>query len=249
MSHTNQTTPFCILPNRIADTAVNMADDMALLELFPEADAIRFRHYEWTHASWTFGYSIPFAQMQAIVGKTNQYYCRRPTGGGIVLHELDWTYSLVIPSSHPFSATEAGQVYQSIHEVLMEALKQNGCDTILAPCNNHHCGQDGMMEVRKSVSMRCFDFVEPNDLVMTYSKHKVAGIALKRTKQGLLAQGSVNKLVTGPLPWGNLQESFTEGLAKLLNAHTKQVSWPAYQITELYRLREQMASAAWNEKI
>lgn len=247
MSKINTPTRLLVLPNRIASTTVNMADDMALLDLFPLPEAIRFRHYEWIHPSWTFGYSIPFAQVKEVVGEDCSNCCRRPTGGGLVHHQLDWTYSFVIPPNHSFFEMPPVELYQNIHQILSRALQVHGCSTTLASCNNH-CSNNGSSDLAPKISKRCFDHPEPNDLILENTTHKVAGLALKRTQNGLLAQGSINKIATGPLPWDKLQDTFVQGLAKLLNVETQRIPWPAYPLKEIYQLRAQMEDASWNQK-
>lgn len=248
MPHTSSPTPFYVLPNRLANGPTNMADDMALLQLFPEPEAIRFRHYEWTYPSWTFGCNIPFTQVRETIGTRNPNYCRRPTTGGIVRHELDWTYSFVIPASHTFSEKDPLEIYQSVHEVLGHTLLQHGCAVILATDSEDYNSIEELYGSFRRSAKRCFDHTETNDIILAQTKHKVAGLALKRTQHGLLVQGSINKLVTGPLPWDLIQHTFTQGLAALLKAQLKHISWPAYPTEAICQLRNQMAAPSWNEK-
>ena len=74
--------------------ALNMAIDEALLE-FTTEPIIRF--YKWNHPALSFGYFGKFADVAH--HKTERDLVRRWTGGGIVFHGNDLTYSIVIPGS------------------------------------------------------------------------------------------------------------------------------------------------------
>ncbi len=82
------------LPVRTAGAAENMALDFLLLQRYPAPAAVRFRHYEWRTAAFTFGLSqrIDYVRAHLPPGGTFDL-CRRPTGGGVVDHRNDWTYA------------------------------------------------------------------------------------------------------------------------------------------------------------
>jgi len=103
---------------------------------------------------------------------------RRPTGGGIVPHDRDWTYSLAFPAGHPWHALRAIQSYRAAHQWIRDAFLKLGVETQLAPAPN------------KSLPGRCFEGYEEADLL--YRGRKIAGAAQRRTKSGLLIQGSVH---------------------------------------------------------
>jgi lipoyl(octanoyl) transferase len=118
---------FAILPTRTAGAAENMAADFLLLQRYPEPRLPRFRHYEWFAPAFTFGYAqkIAFVRPQLPPGERFDL-CRRPTGGGIVDHREDWTYSLVIPRGHALEEQRAAQSYRIIHDALADALRAQG---------------------------------------------------------------------------------------------------------------------------
>src|SRR5262245_1759825 len=73
--------------------AMNMAIDEALLE-YSTAPAIRF--YRWQSPALSFGYFGRFADVARY--QIERDLVRRWTGGGIVFHGEDLTYSIVIPA-------------------------------------------------------------------------------------------------------------------------------------------------------
>src|SRR6202034_4242862 len=102
---------------------------------------------------------------------------RRPTGGGIVPHDADWTYSFVVPPNHEWYALKAIESYRRIHEWIQSAFTKVKIETELAPC------------CKKSLPGQCFVGHEKFDL-LRHGK-KIAGAAQRRNKSGLLIQGSV----------------------------------------------------------
>ena len=116
-----------VLPTRTGGAAENMALDFLLLQRYPRADVPRFRHYGWRSPAITFGYSqkIGFVRAQLPAGEHFDL-CRRPTGGGVVDHRDDWTFSLVIPRGHPLEDVRATQSYREVHECLAAALQRQG---------------------------------------------------------------------------------------------------------------------------
>src|SRR4029077_20752875 len=97
------------------------AENMALDEaLFLQATFPVIRSYAWIRPSVSFGYFTPwrsvierFAERDAV---------RRWTGGGIVEHGNDFTYSVIFPDQN--LATNA-ELYRFIHSALAELLR--GC--------------------------------------------------------------------------------------------------------------------------
>ncbi|MFA5057141.1 MAG: lipoate--protein ligase family protein, partial [Opitutaceae bacterium] len=83
---------FHVLPSRTGGAAENMALDFLLLQRYPPAEAVRFRHYEWRGPAFTFGFGQKIAWVRGqLPPEMSLDLCRRPTGGGIVDHREDWT--------------------------------------------------------------------------------------------------------------------------------------------------------------
>ena len=97
-----------VLPVRTAGAAENMALDFLLLQRHPGPALARFRHYGWRSEAFTFGYSQKIAAVRGRLPAGGPFdLCRRPTGGGVVDHREDWTYTLVIPRGHALEEARA----------------------------------------------------------------------------------------------------------------------------------------------
>jgi lipoate-protein ligase A len=152
-----------------------MALDEALLEAAPQFGKPVLRFYDWTEPAASFGYFQKFSEIARAT--TLRPLVRRPTGGGLVPHERDWTYSLVFPPSHAWYALRARQSYERVHQWIRGALARLGVETELAP------------SCRKVAPGQCFAGFEKSDVL--WFGRKIAGAAQRRTKSGLLIQGSV----------------------------------------------------------
>src|SRR5262249_2764379 len=97
--------------------AANMAIDEVLLE---SATIPSIRFYRWQSPSLSFGYFGKFAE--AAIYATERDLVRRWTGGGIVLHGNDLTYSIVIPARDAVFNESSIAIYEKIHRALVEAL-------------------------------------------------------------------------------------------------------------------------------
>ena len=157
------------------DSAFNMALDEALLEAMPRWQTPVLRFYGWTKPAASFGYFQKFFEVERATHL--RPLIRRPTGGGIVPHDADWTYSLAIPPNHEWYSLRAEESYRRAHEWIQAAFARLSVETGLAP------------HAKKSLPGQCFVGHEKFDLL--WRGKKIAGAAQRRNKFGLLIQGSV----------------------------------------------------------
>jgi lipoate-protein ligase A len=152
-----------------------MAMDEALLEAAPALGRPLLRFYSWQTAAATFGYSQRYSEVQALTPL--RPLIRRPTGGGVVPHDGDWTYTLVFPPAHAWYGLRARASYERLHQWLQLSLDQLGLATHLAPTP------------AVGAPTHCFMRAEQHDVL--HRGAKIAGAAQRRTRAGLLIQGSV----------------------------------------------------------
>lgn len=152
-----------------------MALDEALLQYAPQIEKPVLRFYGWTEPAASFGYSQHFAELERVT--MLRPLVRRPTGGGLVPHDSDWTYSVAFPPNHFWYALKAVESYERVHLWIRDAFAKIGVTTELSPC------------CKKEIPGQCFIGAEKSDVL--WHGRKIAGAAQRRTKTGLLIQGSV----------------------------------------------------------
>jgi lipoate-protein ligase A len=206
------------------EAALNMALDEALLENVSQIGKPVLRFYGWTEPAATFGYFQKFAEVERTT--LQRPLIRRPTGGGIVPHDVDWTYSFVVPPNHEWHLLKAEESYRRIHEWIRRAFAKLKIETELAPC------------CKKSAPGQCFEGHEKFDLL--WRGKKIAGAAQRRNKSGLLIQGSVQPPPISPArtDWENAMQSTAAGSFSIewesrlpdddLHARAKALAWGKY---------------------
>ncbi len=156
--------------------AQNMALDQLLMESMANRPLLRV--YHWSEPTVSFGYSLPYADAEVAFPDSGLTYIRRWTGGGVVDHRIDVTYTLVIPRANPLATMRGSGSYREIHKVLALALVELGVDVQLISSDAGN-GESA-----------CFDNPVAYDITDGLN-NKVAGAGQRRNKQGLLHQGSV----------------------------------------------------------
>jgi lipoate-protein ligase A len=171
--------------------ALNMAVDEALLV---EAAAPILRFYRWRKPSVSFGYFGLYAE---VAGQASEReIVRRWTGGGIVPHGDDLTYSVIVPKTHPFFARSSLEIYGAVHDAIRSALEANRIEATLVD------------QAAPRISEDCFANPVRADVVS--AGRKIAGAAHRRSRAGLLHQGSIQQ--------PNLPDRFRTDLSEMLCA-------------------------------
>jgi len=173
------------------NAALNMAIDEALLETATQP-TIRF--YKWDHPALSFGY---FGKFGDVANQNSERdIVRRWTGGGIVFHGADLTYSVVIPANDSAFIESSTSIYQETHVAIRKALATGGKNAELAK------------DVAPKISESCFANAVRADVL--WNGKKVAGAAQRRTRRGLLQQGSIQNVELAP----NFGKSFASELSE-----------------------------------
>ncbi len=154
------------------DAALNMALDEVLLG---RAEGPLLRVYRWARPAVSFGYFGKVADADAVW--PGREMVRRWTGGGIVPHGADVTYTLIVPRGCAFFRTGAAESYRAIHECIAALLAEQGQPVRVAAAAG------------AKISDACFENPARYDLLG--EDGKIAGAAQRRARAGLLHQGSV----------------------------------------------------------
>lgn len=217
------------------DGAGHMAMDEALL-LTVEQPILRF--YSWQKPEITLGFFTPIS---AVSGR-QEPLTRRWTGGGVVEHGEDLTFSLSVPRRFLVSAASAGDRYRQIHEALALALRDHGMpQAIAAPSRATTDPSDSPG----------FCFAEPVawDVIDTASGEKLAGGAQRRSRAGLLHQGSVRL----PPAIRTMDHEWTSAFAALLTGRADRIESISTPSAETHACadqlkRERYDCADWNAR-
>ena len=211
-----------LLIHDAASPARNMAVDEALLR---EVREPVLRIYEWSVPALSLGYFQP----AALAGE--RPFIRRYTGGGLVDHAHDITYTIVLPRAHPWMELSAQESYCRVHLGVQAALAACGIESDLTPSahtvESHAC------------------FAKPVRFDIVAAERKLSGAAQRRTREGLLHQGSI--LLPDPARNAALRDAFAQAFAARLElAMSPGDLTPAEAVRAADLERDRYATDAWN---
>ena len=198
-----------------------MAIDEALLE---SAKTPSIRFYRWDHPALSFGYFGEFGQVADYA--TERDLVRRWTGGGIVFHGEDLTYSMIVPASDPLFSESSISIYEAVHRAIQIALGPqaelaNVASFVSAPSpksSAKFATAEARSPAREGACAPQMCFENPVRADVLINGQKVAGAAQRRTRHGLLQQGSI-QVATGRVgPTGGNVE-FGNGFTDLFAKH------------------------------
>jgi lipoate-protein ligase A len=173
------------LDGGLGDGAANMSEDMACLmaceqRLCPPT----IRLYGWERPTLTLGYGQEATRLINL-DKASQLeipIIRRPTGGRVLLHDEELTYSLISPNDHPVFSGGLKNSMCVISEILTNSLVDLGCskDDIRFALPVRSKGQS---------DPACFALA--NHFELTCQGKKIIGSAQRRMKYAFLQHGSI----------------------------------------------------------
>ena len=187
------------------DVQENMALDEQIVHLRPQAVTLRFYHWKKGPAV-TFGYAQFIREVRRSLQECHFVgdYARRPTGGGVVFHTDDLTFSLVFESQ-----AKPAEIYQKLHASILTQLRGEGLsarvfDTPLPAVAYAPNGPEG--------ASACFIRPVQNDL-LAQDGQKILGGAIRRFGNTVLYQGSLQRpgARTNPL----LKRAVSEGVRQV----------------------------------
>lgn len=176
----------------------NMAADYARLEALPSMTKPLLRLYNWEGPSLTYGHFIKPEKILDINAPIAM--ARRPTGGGIIFHLTDFTFSVLVPSGHPAYSLNTLDNYAFVNTLVIKAIRHLRSDltpTLLA--NSPSCSDSPSCHF-------CMAKATKYDVIL--DGKKVGGAAQRRTRHGFLHQGTIS---LAPPPWDFLEEVLLPG--------------------------------------
>ena len=159
-----------VVESKKQSAKANMAVDRALLA-DPTRPTLHF--YGWEGPCATYGHFVrPFDHLHE--GPLD--LAQRPTGGGIIFHTCDLAFSITLPKSHEAYQLNPLESYQWINRRVLNAVDATLLPADPAPITEEH---------------RNFCMAKPTIYDLIIDGRKVGGSAQRRTKEGLLHQGSL----------------------------------------------------------
>lgn len=156
-----------------------MSIDASLLNAGIESDQTFLRLYRWERATVSLGYFQKSEQFKASGGPLSQLpTVQRLSGGGAILHEHEWTYTLVTPGSR-LGKQDPLELYTAVHTSLIEVFERRG---LICQLRGHEAAFD-------SEQFLCFGRGDARDIVC--GTHKVVGSAQRRRRGAVLQHGSI----------------------------------------------------------
>jgi lipoate---protein ligase len=167
--------------------------------------------YQWKHPATTYGYFTD-PQEHFIEGHTYDIG-RRPTGGGVLFHTHDLAFSLVIPSDHPLYSSDTLTNYQSINQIVLDAVLSVVPNLTLR----------AQEEISQPEIDPRFCMAKPTIFDVCLGPWKIAGAAQRLKKRALLHQGSISLSLPD---WGKLEKTLVHAdtLIPMMQAHTHELT-------------------------
>ena len=175
----------------------NMRLDEKFFEKLLPSDLPVLHFYDFKGPSATYGI---FINPEIFLKKGHGLHlAKRPTGGGILFHLWDLTFSVLIPKNHPGYSNDVMQNYKFINDLVRLALSEylgvsldllSESPVPLNEVSGHFC------------------FAKPTKYDVMIEGFKIAGAAQRRKKNGFLHQGSIS---IGLPDFNFLQKTLIEG--------------------------------------
>jgi lipoyl(octanoyl) transferase len=222
-----------------------MAMDEALLDAVADDPSMAVvRTYEWTTPTLSLGYFQRMADVSADPRWASTPIVRRPTGGGALWHDIEVTYAVVIPSTHPASRPSR-LLYQTVHEAIAEQLRSFGI-----PATRRGGANEQMAD--RNRHFLCFTDCDEQDIVVR--NVKVVGSAQRRRGGAVLQHGSLllgRSRMTPELPGLNdLGLNFTDSAnwaERLRAVLTEALRIPA--VVDQFRPEEQHKASSLRDQV
>lgn len=166
-----------------ASPEMNMEMDIKLLQSLAWEERIVLHFYAWKGNCATYGYFLdPFKLLhEEQVRKHSLALARRPTGGGVIFHQWDLAFAVLIPAAHPKYALNTLQNYAWVNKAVLEAVAEFSGRKF----------ETTLLEQEEKCLHPCFCMAKPTVFDVMLNGRKAGGAAQRRTKHGLLHQGSI----------------------------------------------------------
>jgi len=230
--------------------SLNMAVDEALLEMHVSSGTPILRIYGWKPHGFSLGYSQDPELVLDTEGcaRDGVPFVKRATGGGIIFHGDEVTYSLACSEDDVGNPVSVKEAYRLICSFLMETYRRFGLDPHFA------IDVPGREKIKSTF---CFSSFEDYDILV--KGKKIGGNAQKRKKKFILQHGSIplslnmkfaSKYVREPLfPAERNSTSLGEAMGKRVEFEEFAVTMKESFITSFDAILEESAFSAAEEML
>lgn len=178
----------------------NMAIDRQLLEAAERLQCAFVRVYRWAEPTLSLGHFQASCDRNLHPASARLPLVLRASGGGAIVHDLEWTYSVALPVGRN-KIGAATQLYDLVHAALVSGLRSLGWDARQwspppiggalkrdspGPIAQRGCGSKAARDMH---AFLCFQRRSCGDIVC--NGHKVVGSAQRRLGSSVLQHGSV----------------------------------------------------------
>ncbi|MBU2574073.1 MAG: hypothetical protein KKH28_08370 [Elusimicrobia bacterium] len=221
------------------DAYEQMAADELLCDALRSPYTLRF--YDWREPGITFGYSQKIASVKAAVGAQRadiKALVRRPTGGGIVFHESDLTFSFIF--YQPGTYFEPAKTYDRLHRALTGAYEKAGVGFELLNARTADYRTN-------DPALDCF--AKPVNLDILYNGKKVLGGALRKFGDYMLYQASLQAPDSGTNA-GFHRNMVIKALGEEFSLVWRSVGFSGIELEKVKTLvLSKYGAKEWNERI
>lgn len=174
---------------KIIDTGENHAqtnmdiDDKLLHAMQPD-DPPTLHLYRWKRESISYGHFIKVGHFFDMTNLRKNFFelAKRPTGGGVIFHSWDYTFSLLVPCNNKYFSENTLENYRWVNQVVLEAIQ----DLYEGTLSIHK------KQVAYKGNTKYFCMAKPTIYDIVLGEKKVVGAAQRRRRNGLLHQGSIS---------------------------------------------------------
>ncbi len=210
----------------------SMAIDAHWIDTLNSLTTIKMRAYQWRQKSCTYGYFIK-PEDHIDCDKAREYgfdLACRPTGGGMLFHYHDFSYTVAVPKTHPRFSDNVLANYHFVNTALWKAVS---------------CVIPGLSVCESSMASPpfaqfCMATATKYDLLV--DGKKIAGSAQRKTKEGFVHQGSLFLALPDWQEVGSIMRTPSEALS-LMQQSSIALFENGVSDEELARCRLQIATA------
>lgn len=212
-----------------ADAAMQMAIDEALARSVQDGPVLRL--YRWCTPAISWGYFIEADP--GVIGRPGWELVRRPTGGGLVEHGEDLTYTLILPRFTE-AALSPAEAFAAANHLVLRALQAVGVPAVSSE------------EASSPQPLYCATQLVAGDALV--GGQKVAGCAARRLRRAMLLQGYLDLPRLGaPVSWSRMAGAMQTAAAAQWPVAWRTDELAASEIALAGELAEhRYRTAAWN---